>query len=284
MPEICFGQPLFYLNTVELSEINIYPVKGLKGIKLQESPVEPLGLRYDRRWMLVDINGKFISQREFPVLSKLNCLHAPNGFRICSVNESDFIEIPFSTGGEILKVMVWEDVVEAVIYNKIVDAWFSDFLKTDCTLVYLPEESDRWVDPKYNRGKDKVSFADAFPVLLIGEASLEDLNLKLEHPISMDRFRPNLVFTGGLPFEEDTFDKFQINDTVFVAAKPCARCQVITIDQQTSMKSKEPLTTLSSYRTRDNKVNFGQNLLVETIGKPLRIGDRLEVLSRKPLP
>jgi hypothetical protein len=141
-----------------------------------------------------------------------------------------------------------------------------------CRLVYFPEENSRPVDPRYKVNGEQVSLADAYPFLIIGQSSFEDLNSKLQEPVPMNRFRPNFVFTGGKPFEEDTWRNFSIGSTRFVGVKPCDRCVLTTVNQETGQKGVEPLKTLTSYRKRDNKVYFGQNL-VALDHKRIQIGD-----------
>jgi hypothetical protein len=147
------------------------------------------------------------------------------------------------------------------------DEWFSRMLSFRCRLVYMPDSSHRLVDQQYAHRQEVTSFSDAFPLLLIGQASLDDLNKRLPSPLPMDRFRPNIVFSGGEPYQEDNMPHFQISGISFFGVKPCARCVITTIDQSTAGKSKEPLRTLNGYRARNNKIYFGQNLLFGGVGK-----------------
>ncbi len=247
---------------LKLSEIFIYPIKSLGGISLQTSEVEKRGLKYDRRYLLVDENGMFMTQRDFSQMALLKLSFAENGFNILDIKNSNKTIIPFeSTSKEIIKVNIWEDVCNAVVVDKDLDVWFSTVLNKKCSLVYMPDDEKRIVEKKYIDEEHLVSFADAYPFLIIGQASLDDLNSKLTSPIPMNRFRTNFVFTGGNPFEEDNWKKFKIGAAEFEAVKPCARCVITTTDQQTAIRNEEPLKILSTYRKIDNKVMFGMNLI-----------------------
>jgi len=164
-------------------------------------------------------------------------------------------------GGEVLPVQIWDDQVEAFEVNPVYSNWFSQELKINCKLVYFPESNRRDVDPRYASAGEEVSLADAYPCLIIGQSSLNDLNSRLEIPLPMKRFRPNFVFTGGEPFEEDEWKNFSIGKNRFAAVKLCSRCVLTTVDPETGIIGKEPLVTLATFRKRDSKIVFGQNLL-----------------------
>ena len=231
---------------------------------------------------MVDEQGLFLSQRTLPVMALFGVNQISNGFEIWAPGKEDRIAIPFVSGSSTkLKVTVWDDTFDAILHSSFCNDWFSAILGINCMLAYMPSNSRRMVDPAYNTGNDIVSFADAFPVLLIGQASFDDLNKRLPSPILIDRFRPNLIFTGGVAFEEDSYGEFYIGSQQFKAAKPCARCTVITVNQQTGIMGKEPLTTLATYRAKNNKIYFGQNLL--QIGNGIvKIGDEIHVKNWKP--
>lgn len=264
----------------KLSEIFIYPIKSLGGISVKEAEVTDRGLKFDRRWMLVDFNGKFLTQRTHPqmALIKVDLSKDTLFFRNIKNTDQFSVGINEATGKKIDSV-VWDDKVELIQVNTIADEWFSQALNIKCKLVFMPDETRRAVDNKYAKNSEITSLSDGYPFLIIGQASLDDLNIKLQEKIPMNRFRPNLVFTGGTPFEEDEMKKFAIGDLVFYGVKPCGRCVVTTIDQNTAQKSDEPLRTLSSYRTFGNKVNFGMNLLHEGSGK-IRVGDEITVVEK----
>ena len=169
-------------------------------------------------------------------------------------------------------VRVWKDTCRAAWLGERPAAWFSDFLGSSCGLVYMAGETIRPADPAYAPGGTRVSFADAFPFLLISEESLADLNLRLADPLPMNRFRPNLVVAGAAPYQEDRWDRVEIKGLGFRIVKPCARCVVTTTDQLTTERGREPLRTLATYRQVNGKVMFGQNVVHERQGR-LRLGD-----------
>ena len=272
-----------------LSEINIYPIKSLKGIPLEEAKIERRGLEFDRRWMLIDEQNKFFTQREFPKMATLEVRIGENGLQVS--DKGNKLEIPFSPGGdETARVKVWSSKCTAKVYENSINEWFGDVLRTKCKLVLMPEETERKVNYFYAVHRDDhVSFADGYPFLLIGENSLADLNSRLADDLPMNRFRPNFVVKDAEPFAEDGWKKIKIGAGVFHVVKPCARCVITTIDQATGEKDdKEPLKTLSSFRipkrSVKNKILFGQNLIVENAGDILRVGDEIEVLETKNKP
>lgn len=265
---------------MHLSEIWIYPVKSLGGIRLSQAQVEERGLKYDRRWMVVDEQGVFLTQRTFTQMALLDVSLAPEGLIISHRTDKEnrilVPYIPFSS--EALQVTVWDDQVEALTVSDEVDAWLSEQLDKKVRLVMMPETTLRKADPRYAHNGETVSFADGFPFLLISEASLDDLNGRLESPIIMRRFRPNLVISGATAFEEDSWRSIRIASTDFEIVKPCARCILTTIDPETGVRGPEPLKTLSSYRRVNNKVLFGQNLVAAQNGL-IREGDEVVVLQ-----
>lgn len=250
-----------------LSEIFIYPVKSLGGISLQTAEVERRGLKNDRRYLLVDENRRFMTQREFPQMAFLKLSFAENGFSVFNIKNNSVMLVPFeSTSNETIKVKIWKDVCNAVTVDKNLDLWFSNAISKKCSLVYMPDNEKRIVEKEYIDEDHIVSFADAYPFLIIGQASLDDLNSRMQIPIPINRFRPSFVFSQGNPYEEDNWKKFKIGAVEFEAVKPCARCVITTTDQQTAVRNDEPLKTLSTYRKINNKVMFGMNLVCHKTG------------------
>lgn len=251
---------------LKVSELYIYPVKSLGGIKVNKAVVTDRGFKYDRRWMLIDHNNRFISQREHALMA----LFTPhfNGDRLTiSAPDSTSIDIPLHTDNpEFVTVSIWDDVCQAQLISKAADDWFSRHLNVDARLVFMPDKTQRFTDTEYTEPGHITSFSDAYPFMMIGQASLDDLNLRLEKPLPVNRFRPNIVFTGGIPYQEDTMDDFTINNISFKGVKLCARCNMITIDQSTALSAKEPTKTLAGYRARNNKIYFGQNLVHNMTG------------------
>ncbi|TDK49968.1 MOSC domain-containing protein [Algoriphagus formosus] len=263
-----------------VQDIFIYPIKSLGGIRLDQAEVEEKGFKYDRRWMLIDSEGLFVSQRTYPKLALLGVELTFEGLLVYQKKRQyDSILIPYTLApGEEVSVVVWDDTMKARLLAEQYDQWFSEFLDKEVRLVIMPESTRRAVSPKYAVNAEAVSFADGMPYLLIGQESLEDLNRRLEQPVPMDRFRPNIVFSGGEAFKEDSLQKIQIGEVAFQIVKPCARCVMTTVNQNTAETSKEPLKTLASYRTVGNKVLFGQNMVALGEGV-VRIGDKIEVLN-----
>jgi hypothetical protein len=261
-----------------VAAIFIYPVKSLRGIQLNASLVDSIGLQYDRRWMLVDENNQFITQRKIHALCLFTTEFTENGFKISHPQQLSLFIPWVATSQKKIQVTVWNDTVDAMHGDVIFDEWFSNILKFNCKLVYMPHNANRLVDTAYAHELETVSFADGYPVLIIGEAALNELNNKLEIPLLMNRFRPSIVFAGGDAHAEDQWRKFEINDVVFEGVKPCARCILTTVEQETAITGKEPLKTLSTYRNKNNKIYFGQNVLIKNIGA-IKVGDEIKIIS-----
>jgi uncharacterized protein YcbX len=267
----------------KLTHIFIYPVKGLPGIELPESLVLPKGLQFDRRFMLVDEEGSFITQRQVNSLVSFQLQLNGDKLIITHPSKSEGIVLSLTpTDGVSIEVKVWGDLVLAIEPNATFSEWFSDCIHAQCKLVFMPEDTKRLLEQKFNRGEDTVSFADGYPFLLTNSASLAYLNAKLDEPIRMNRFRPNFVFDGAEAFEEDHIDEFYLGDLLFKATRACGRCKVITIDQASGEQGMEPLKTLQSFRANQNNVYFGENtmLLSSHTGK-VHVGMELNVISYK---
>ena len=267
---------------LSVSELYIYPIKSLGGISLKTARITDRGFRYDRRWMLIDMDNRFMTQREFPVMSLLQVSLTEDELKIHhKKNPGESLSILFQPpGNKMIMVKVWEDKCEAQLFSDEADEWFSDMLALPCRLVYMPDTTKRNVDSNYAMDKDITSFSDGYPMLIIGQSSLNDLNSRLPEPLPMNRFRPNIVFTGGEPYEEDAMEHFVINEIDFFGVKLCSRCVITTIDQDEATKAKEPLKTLATYRMQDNNVYFGQNLLCKGEGE-IHPGDIIEIKTRK---
>lgn len=265
---------------ISVHSLTIYPVKSCRGISLQASRVERRGLAHDRRWMLVDEHGSFLSQRRWPELALLSTsLHeAHYGLR---TPDGQTFELPHSVnGGSGLEVSVFESRVEALEYAP-ASQWFSAVLGRACRAVHLPRTSLRPVSARYAALGDEVSFADGFPCLALSLESLAELNRRCPEPMSMARFRPNIVLCGGQPHFEDELGRFQVGSVTFRAPKLCERCKVTLIDPESAESGKEPLASLAEYRRWDGKVWFGVNLIPEAPGD-LAVGDALSPLRAQP--
>ncbi len=267
---------------ISLSELNIYPVKSLGGISLSEAEVTDRGLKYDRRWMIVDSDEKSLTQKTHPKMALLKTKISHNKLILSHKTEDvSPLVIPIkSKFSETTVVNVLDDLVTAFLVGKYADEWLSDVLDYKCRLVFMPDDTERFVDRSYAIQNEIVSFANTYPFLIIGQRSLDDLNSRLKEKLPMNRFRPNFVFNGGEPYEEDNWKKFKIGEIIFEVVKPCPRCTAITVDQDNAGKKDEPLKTLATYRTVNNKVMFGMNLIHEGTGI-LLVGDEIVVLEKK---
>ena len=259
-----------------LSQIIIYPVKSLAGISVNSWPVTDKGLQYDRKWMLIDPNRQFLSQRTLPTMALIKTKLTKNNL-ILSAPGMDKLLLPLAPiDGQIIDSTIWHDQCNARSVSPEADQWLSNFLKRECRLVYQPDEIIRQVDPRYGQPADKVAFADGFPFLIISENSLAILNQQMQLNLPMTRFRPNLVISGCPGYAEDSWRKISVGAIDFRLPKPCSRCSVPAIDPETAQTGKEPLTTLNLTRKWQNKVYFGQNALHDQCGL-LTVGDTVQV-------
>ncbi|MBI2380323.1 MAG: MOSC domain-containing protein [Gammaproteobacteria bacterium] len=267
-------------SDVILSEINLYPIKSAAQVRVAEAEVEARGLRGDRRWMLIDEAGQFLTQRKHPHMALIRVRIEAN-FLMLDAPEMETLVVPYAfERREVREVTVWRDRVPAWILPAAVNDWLSRYLGFGCALVHMGEEQRRGVDPTYGRPEDTVSFADGFPLLLIGEASLADLNTRLAKPVGMNQFRPNLVVAGGEAYAEDGWKRIRVGECEFDIVKPCARCVLTTVDPARGVADpgREPLRTLMAYRNQAGGVMFGQNLIPRRLGL-IKAGDGVEVLA-----
>jgi len=260
-----------------LVSLHFYPIKGCKGIARDSLSVNPMGPEMDRRWMIVDPNGRFISQRQEPRMALIGTHLEKKHLSIGIPSETEY-RIAISNEGLRSEVSIWDDVCLGIDQGDEIAGRLSRFLNRECRLIFMPDDTKRPVNPKYAGPESQVGFADRFSFLLISEASLQDLNSRLEHSVPMNRFRPNLVISGCGPYEEDTWKRIRIGNIFFKIAKPCSRCTVTTVDQSTGQRGEEPLRTLASYRKQEKGIMFGQNLVHQNQGV-LSLGDTLEVLE-----
>lgn len=260
-----------------LSQIFIYPIKSLAGIQVDQWPVTPTGLKYDRKWMLVDKQQQFLSQRRLPKMALLKTQMIDQQLIVSAPNQADLVlRLEPPTTNDTQEVTAWGDKCQALEVSQQANQWFSDFLATPCTLVYQPDENIRTVDQKYALANDQTSFSDGFPFLIISAASLALLNQQMGLSLSIRCFRPNLVISDCSAYAEDSWRKISIGEIAFRLPKPCSRCSVPQIDPDTALTGKEPLRTLARTRKWNNKVFFGQNALHDSLGI-LRIGDNVMI-------
>jgi uncharacterized protein YcbX len=267
---------------LHLSALFVYPIKSLGGISLSEATLEGKGrgLQHDRRWMLIDSSNRFISQREHSNLATVAVEVLHDRLKL-SVEAREPLSVLFnyeSNGPE--PVQIWNDTCSAEVVSEEANEWFSDLIGEECRLVHMPDDSERPVDKDFALNGDIVGFADAYPFIVLSEASLDDLNGRLEELVTINRFRPNFFIHGADPFAEDQWKVISIGDQVFHVIKPVARCVMTTVDQERGVRSgDEPLRTLASYRRKDNKVLFGQNLIAASPYGTVRVGDPVTVLE-----
>lgn len=272
-----------------LHAIHLYPVKSIAGVDPGEAVVEPWGLAGDRRWMLVDGTGKYITQRTHPTLALAIARELPGGAVRLTAPGQEPLTVQVPAADLTTQVQVWEDKVEAVNAGRAAAAWFSAYLGVEAALVHLDDPARRRpVDPDFGRPGESVSFADGFPLLVTTTSSLDAVNALIargdhadEGPLPMSRFRPNVVVDGTAPWAEDAWRRVRIGEVTFRVVKPCGRCVVTTTDQRTARRGKEPLRTLARHRRLGGQLVFGQNLIPENTGT-IRRGDPFEVLDRSP--
>ena len=254
------------MSSYKRSQLNIFPIKSLRGIPLNTARLSSGGFEYDRQWMLIDSQGRFITQRQQALLSLVDVSLTPDSLLVNAPGKTA-LSIPFNEGeSKPVEVIVWRDHCSGIVASGPINQWFSEYSGVDCRLVRFDTTRPRRVDPVYKLGhSDQVLFADGFPFLLIGTASLEDLNQRMakknEPALPMMRFRPNIVVETDVPFIEDQWTGIRIGEVEMRIVKPCSRCVIPTIDFNTGKKSKEPLTTLGEYRKRNGKIYFGQNVI-----------------------
>jgi uncharacterized protein YcbX len=267
------------MSEIILEQISIYPIKSLGAVALQSAECLEKGFRLDRRYMLTTPDGCFLTQRTLPVLACFTTSITESGIIVKGPVSGSSVTLPFSlNASDEMSVNIWEDTLPALAAGQAYDQWFSREAGIACRLVFMPEQTPRLLSPKYAVHGESVSFADGMPYLLTTTASLADLNSRLENPVPMDRFRPNLVISGTEAWAEDSWESVSVGEAVFKLTKPCARCVVTTIDQKTGEGGIEPLKTLAGFRKQNNKVLFGQNmLLLHGHGFRISVGDSVSI-------
>jgi MOSC domain-containing protein len=267
------------VSKLTVTELAIYPVKSLAGIKQSTMVLGARGPLFDRHWMVTDPLGQFLTQRQQPRMCLIKTalcadaleLSAP-GMQLLRLTLPATIDCPRSS------VKVWRDTVQACDMGAIAADWLSSYLGAACRLHFMPDDSVRAVDPIYARSGDQVGFADGFPILLITEASLQAFNAELPEPIGSERFRPNIVLGGTAPYAEDEWRRLRIGDVEFDVVKPCSRCAIPSLDPSTAERQPIISKTLSRLRRRGDAVYFGQNVIHRGLGS-IALGDSVTVLA-----
>ncbi|MHB8776634.1 MAG: MOSC domain-containing protein [Anaerolineales bacterium] len=264
---------------IALSALTYYPIKACRGFDVQASKVERMGLEHDRRMMVVTPEGQFLTQREHPKLA-LIIPRLKNDAVTLSAPNFDSIHFNIQRSGASQPVNIWKSKgVNAIDQGDEAAGWLSDWLGTPVRLMHIADGFKRKLNPNYAvNPDDHTGFADGYPILVISEASLQDLNSKLVSPFPMNRFRPNILVKGCGPFAEDTWKRIKIGEIEMALVKPCARCVVTTIDKDTLEKDKEPLKTLSTYRKQKGGAMFGMNVIPLNEGE-IKVGMNVEILE-----
>jgi uncharacterized protein YcbX len=273
-----------------VTDLYRYPIKSCRGEPLTELAVEPWGLAGDRRWMVVDANGRFVTAREYPRLLLAKPSVTADSITL-SGPDRPTLTVAIPTPDPRLSVTVWDSTVAATPADARAGDWFSDIVGQPVQLVYLDDPTRRATNPEHSHDGDRVSFADGYPLLLTTHGSLEQLNSLVaqgphpaEGPLPMMRFRPNVVIDQTPAWDEDQWTVLRIGSVVFRVASGCGRCVMTTVDPDTSAKGKEPLVTLAKHRRWDGGLWFGVNLIPDAPGADahLEVGDKIEILERSP--
>ena len=265
------------MSELRLSAIYRYPLKSARGHALWRGELDRFGLAGDRRWMLVDAQGHFQTQRKLPKLALLEVTMLETGLRLGYAGDSIEVQTP-QPGGELVRARVWDDDVAAAVADAQSNAWLSERLGLPLRLVHYPDSASRAIAPGYAPGNPLIAFSDGFPLLVISEASLQALNTRLPTAVPMDRFRPNLVIAGSEAHAEDHWRRIRVGSSELALPKPCSRCAIPSIDQQTAERDPHINRALAAYRRRDGVIYFGMNA-VAIAGEEFRTGDAVEVLE-----
>jgi uncharacterized protein YcbX len=261
-----------------VASLHVYPIKSCRGLDLTAVRFDELGPLYDRRFMVVDAQGAYLTQRALPRMALIAPKLGPTALIVTAPDMPQLKVAMSQRDAKRIEVQVWRHRGPAEDCGESAADWFSSFLGQPCRLVRWADDQRREVNPKYARSPAATAFSDGYPVLLLSEASLADLNGRLQQRLPMNRFRPNLVVRDCEAFAEDSWRKIGVGELELDVVKPCDRCAITTVDQLTGVAGKEPLATLASYRTRENQVLFGQNCVHLGFGS-IRVGDPVEVLE-----
>lgn len=264
-----------------ISSLHVYPVKSCAGHELTWAQLDARGIRDDRSWIVVGDGGAMLTQRDKPALALIQPALSPGGLALSAPGMEE-LAVPRIEEGDIRNVDVWGDVCEGIDQGDEAADWFSTYLDTSARLLYFKTDFVRPVDPDFARqAGDQVGFADGFPLLVISEASLADLNARLETPLRMNRFRPNVVVADCPPYAEDTWKRVRAGEMEIDLVKPCGRCATTLVEQESGTPGKEPLRTLAAYRKFDRPApSFGQNAVHRAPGV-LEAGAAVQILEMR---
>ena len=265
---------------MKVDKLTIYPIKGVGGYSPKSAITLSRGFENDRRWMLVDNKGKFISQREYPHLAQWKAQIKESNLLVSTYEDPaqfHIIENAQPSGQPNVEVTIWKDKLLACLVHLEADKLMSDLLKIECRLVYMNQETHRQIEPGYGKENTEVSFADGYPYLIATTASIYNLSKLHGSPIDINRFRPNIVIDNEIAWEEDGWENLIIGENHFELPKPCARCQVPGINQSTGVVDNTIIKSLAAHRRKGNKTLFGMNGCL--IGDPgvIKVGDEVSL-------
>lgn len=277
-PEVRFRAGLFYgVADMNISALTIYPVKSLGPVALRQAEVTSRGLAGDRRWMLVDEVGRFVTRRELPALARIAMSLAPGGYQLQAAEGEAMLPASVE-GGALSPVTVWRDTVQAHVLESDASRLVSEVAGRTLRLAYMPEATLRPVNPDYAHEGDAVSFADGFPILVTSETSLATLNSTLEAPVGMARFRANIVLSGvSEAWAECGWGGIMAGAVAMRFTKPCSRCIVITQQPETGERHEGNAVPMMIRRLGQYNAEgalFGMNAVPESTGS-LRVGDQV---------
>jgi len=262
-----------------ISKLYIFPLKSCTPLEIPMADIEPRGIKNDRRWMVVDAEARFVTGRKQPRMTLIHAELARNKVILTAPGMPELI-LNEPASNQRVNITIWDDTVSAMLADDAAHAWMSTYLNQSVRVVYMDSQAQRVVDLNYGQTGDEVNFSDGYPLLLISQAALDQLNTKLQKPISILRFRPNLVIGDTDPHAEDEWKRIRIGEVELDVVKPCTRCVFTTVDFERGEldPSGEPLRTLITYRRTPKGVSFGQNLIPRQLGT-IRVGDTVEILA-----
>lgn len=263
------------MHNIFVSQLHIYPVKSLRGISVESLSLTNSGPDFDRKWMVVSPNGKFLTQRVLPKMCLINTA-LNNGVLTLSHSGLSPVEVP-AGGGRAIEVTVWRDTVSAEDCGDEIAGWLSAALGKECRMVFMPSGNERIATKRNYQFSSLYGFADGYPLLLASESSLAEFNTYLTRPVGMDRFRPNVVVRGSSAFAEDHWQEINIDSHSFILTSPCTRCAVPSIDQATAEKEQQVLDTLNTHRRFDKETRFGQNVVYQH-ESTIAVGHKVEIV------
>ena len=264
------------MQVIKISQLSIYPVKSANGNTVSKMWLDAMGPKWDRRWMVVDADHRFRTQRKFPQMCHIKTKFYSDRLTLSAPGVDSITLDEPST--KVHDVVVWRDTVAAQDCGDAAAHWLSDYLGRPCRLVFMADQTRRLVNPEHAKNHEVVSFADAYPILIVSNESLELLNSKLDSQVQMDRFRPNIVVTGCAPHAEDQWKRIKIGEIEISLVSECSRCIVPSIDQQTGAKNPKVIDVLQDYRRRDREIYFGMNAIHQSVGE-ISLGDEVTILE-----